>query len=138
MAEADVTELVKRLTSHSEALGRHTESMRQAFDTVQESLANLKRVWHGEAAEWFYAEWARSMAGIERWLEGARQIKLLLDDRLDSLRAADQPFEGSPQQLGLRFPLSAADAQGLDTAQAYLKAVRRREGIPLMNERQGK
>lgn len=69
--EANVTELVKRLTSHSEALERHTARIQAAFDTVQESYANLKRVWGGAAAEDFYAQWERSMEyGEDRAMAG--------------------------------------------------------------------
>lgn len=145
--EADVSELVNRLTRHSEALGRHIAIIQQAFNQIQqESYANLRRVWHGETAEWFYSQWDRSMEGIERYLEGARQSKMLVDEHLESLRAADLPFGGGAgagpsaaaggrgKQLGIRFPVSANEERDLSSAQGFLRGERRRDGIPLMGE----
>lgn len=82
------------------------------------------------------------MGRIERWLEGARQVKMLLDERLDVLRAADRPFggglaanvAGSTQQLGIRFPLSPTEESDLRTAMGFLRAERRRDNIPLRSE----
>lgn len=141
VAEGDVTELVERLTSYSDSLGRHIALIQQAFDRMQQSFAHLKGVWHGEAAENFYADFAQTVARTERMLETGRRIKMLLDDRLEYLRTADRPmgggYAGSPQQLPIRFPVPADEAREIASAQGFLRSERRRDGIPLYNEQGG-
>ena len=91
MAEGDVSLLVTRLTSYSQALDRHNEAVQQAYDRAQESLANLRRVYAGAAAEDFLSQWDRTTEALERYLQGARDIKEILEARLASLRQADRP-----------------------------------------------
>lgn len=82
---------------------------------------------------------ASKRAHTKRALETGRQMRILLDERLESLRAADRPLDGaaggSTQQLGIRFPLSSAEERDLETAQRLLRAERERDGIPLMSGR---
>lgn len=94
MAEADVTLLVGRLTSHSEALDRHNAAIQKAFENAQESLAYLRRVYGGVAAEDFLSHWDLTTEALEQYLDGARRLKEILDARVDSLRAADRPGDG--------------------------------------------
>lgn len=94
MAEAnagDVSLLVQRLTSYSQALDRHTAAMQQAYDRAQESLEHLRRVYAGAAAEDFLAHWDRTTEALERYLDGSRRIKDTLEARLATLREADRP-----------------------------------------------
>lgn len=91
MAEGDVSLLVTRLTSYSEALDRHNQAIQAAYDQAQESLANLRRVYAGAAAEDFLSQWDRTTQALERYVQGARRIKDILDARLSTLREADRP-----------------------------------------------
>lgn len=138
MAKADLTELVKRLTSYSEALDRNVARMQQAFDKLQESFGNLRRVWHGEAAERFYADWMQTADRLERTFETGRRLKALIDERLVSLRMADRPFDQgagtAPTQMRMAFPLSTEEQKAFAGAVGRLKALRRRDAIPLLDE----
>lgn len=89
--QGDVTLLVTRLTSYLAALDRHTAAIQQAYDHACESLANLQRVWGGEAAQDFYRQFGSSTEAMERYLTGARQIREVLEERLTTLREADRP-----------------------------------------------
>lgn len=91
MADGDVSLLIERLTSYSQALDRHTVAIQRAYDKAQESLANLRRVYAGAAAEDFLAHWDRTTQALERYLEGSRRIKETLEARLATLREADRP-----------------------------------------------
>lgn len=142
MASSDLSELVlvKRLTSHSEALDRNISAMQQAFEKVQESFANLRRVWGGDAAEEFYEHWMRTADRLEQTFDKGRRLKALLDERLDSLRMADRPFDETaaaagalPSQMRIPFPLSPEDQEGL----SRLEALRRQDAIPLLGEEGG-
>lgn len=95
MADADVTQLVSRLSSHSEALDRHNAAIQKAYEHAEESLAYLRRVYGGVAAEDFLSHWDLTSQALEQYLEGARRIKEILDARLESLRAADRPGDTS-------------------------------------------
>ena len=140
VASADVSELVKRLTSYSEALDRNVTVMQQAFDKVQGSFANLRRVWGGDAADAFYSDWMQTADGLEQTFETGRRLRALLDERLASLRMADRPFDEAAARAGERadqmrisFPLSPKDQEGLNR----LEALRRTDAIPLLNEEGG-
>lgn len=91
MAEVDVTLLVNRLTSYSEALDRHNVAIQRAYENAQESLANLRRVYGGAAAQDFLAHWDRTTEAMEEYLDGAKRIKEILDTRITTLREADRP-----------------------------------------------
>lgn len=140
VAEVDVTELVRRLTSYSAALDRHNLAVQRAYEQAEESLANLRRVWGGTAAEDFYVRFGETTKALERFTEGARGIKALLDERLAALRAADLPMGGqtSPAppvgQLRLSFPLAAKEQAELRGAFGYLQGLRRRDGVPIRGE----
>lgn len=114
--------------------------MQQAFDKVQESFANLKRVWEGDAAEAFYADWMQTADGLEQTFQTGRRLKALIDERLALLRMADRPFDETaaaagerPNQMRIPFPLSPEDQEGLNR----LEALRREDAIPLLNEEGG-
>lgn len=87
----DVTVLVTRLTHYLETLDRHNRSIQQAYDRACESLANLQRVWGGEAARDFYAHFGSTTEALERYLEGSKGIRAVLEERLAALREADRP-----------------------------------------------
>ena len=80
-----------RQTRYPQALDRHNEAIQQAYDRAQESLANLRRVYAGAAAEDFLSQWDRTTEALERYLQGARDIKEILEARLATLRQADRP-----------------------------------------------
>lgn len=92
--QGDVTLLVTRLTSYSEALDRHNMAIQRAYENAQESLAKLRRVYGGAAAEDFFVHWDRTTQALERYLEGARSIKEVLEARLSALRESDRPGGG--------------------------------------------
>lgn len=112
--------------------------MQQAFDKLQESFGNLRRVWHGEAAERFYADWMQTADRLERTFETGRRLKALIDERLVSLRMADRPFDQgagtAPTQMRMAFPLSTEEQKAFAGAVGRLKALRRRDAIPLLDE----
>lgn len=133
MARGDVTDLVKRLISYSEALDRNVTAMQQAFDKVQESFANLRRVWAGDAAETFYVDWMQTADGLEGTFESGRRLMALLDERLASLRLAERAIldiagasvpgrsEG-PKQIPQRLPGTTFQAMRHAEANAILEA----------------
>lgn len=94
VAEGDVTELIRRLRRHCEVLDRHNAEVQRAYEKALESLAHLRRVWAGAAADDFMSHWARTTEAFEHYMEGSRRIKALLEERLTTLSAADRPFEG--------------------------------------------
>ena len=73
MAEGDVSLLVTRLTSYSQALDRHNEAIQQAYGRAQESLANLRWVYAGAAAEDFLSQWDRTTEALT-WMAAGRPI----------------------------------------------------------------
>lgn len=89
--QANVTVLVNRLSHYVEVLDRHTVAIQQAYDQACESLANLQRVWGGEAAQEFYTRFGSTTEALERYLDGARGMREILEERLTSLRQADRP-----------------------------------------------
>ena len=89
--QADVTLLVHRLTHYLETLDRHNVAIQQAYDQACDSLANLRRMWGGEAAQEFYTRFGSSIQAMERYLDGSRQIREVLEERLAALRQADRP-----------------------------------------------
>lgn len=91
----DVTVLIQRLTSYSEALERHNVAIQRAYDQAQESLSHLRQIYAGAAAADFMAHWDRTTEALEQYLRGARGIKATLDERLVALREADRPMSGS-------------------------------------------
>ena len=89
--QSNVTELVARLTRYLDVLDRHTLAIQQAYDQACGSLANLQRVWGGEAAHEFYTRFGGTTEALERYLAGARGMREILEERLTSLRQADRP-----------------------------------------------
>lgn len=108
MADGDVSLLLTRLTRYSEALDRHTATIQQAYDRAQESLANLRRVYAGAAADDFFSHWNRTTEALERYLEGARGIKEILDARISTLREADRPLDEEGSTNYSRVPAGGA------------------------------
>lgn len=91
MADGDLSVLIERLTSYSQALDRHNVAMQRAYDNAQASLARLRSVYGGAAAKDFLSRWDHTTETLEQYLEGARQIKETLEERLATLRQADRP-----------------------------------------------
>lgn len=89
--QANVTLLVNRLAHYLETLDRHNAAIQQAYDHACESLANLQRVWGGEAAQDFYTRFGSTTEAMERYLEGSRRVREVLEQRLSTLRQADRP-----------------------------------------------
>jgi len=88
---ADVTRLVNALESYAKELERHNAQVAQAYHELEQALARLSSVYEGTAAREFKAHWARTVAGLRRYNDGARAISTLLDRRLAALRDADRP-----------------------------------------------
>lgn len=87
---ADVTLLVNRLTHHLEVLDQHTLPIQLAYEQACESLAHLRRVWGGDAAQEFLTRFGRGLDRLERYLAGARRMRGILEERLMFLREADR------------------------------------------------
>lgn len=92
-APGDVSLLIERLTSYSKALDRHTAAIQQAYDKAQDSLAHLRQIYAGAAADDFLTHWDRSTEALERYLKGSRRIKETLEARLATLQEVDRPGE---------------------------------------------
>ena len=93
--DANVTELVRRLTRYLEALERHNLAIQRAYESAMESLAHLRKVYAGAAADDFMSHWERTSEALDRYMQGSRSIKAVLEERLSALREADRPWDQS-------------------------------------------
>lgn len=93
--DGDVTELVRRLTRYLEVLERHNLAIQRAYENAMESLAHLRQVYGGAAADDFMSHWERTSEALERYLQGSQGIKVILEERLSALREADRPWDES-------------------------------------------
>lgn len=89
--DGNVTLLLARLNSYAEALQRHNVAVTRAYENALESLTHLRQVYAGAAADDFMAHWDRTTAALEHYVEGSRRLSEILEERIATLRKADEP-----------------------------------------------
>lgn len=86
----DMRLLLARLRDYEKALGSHNARVEASWEHLKGSLRRLSHYYDGTGATDFKAHFARTEAGLNQYLEGTQAIKLLLEDRIEHLAAADR------------------------------------------------
>lgn len=87
--------LLAALEDYEQALGRQLLTLRDELEPLRRSWAAFSAVYEGTAAEHFRLGWLRTERMLEEYLLTAGRLQPVLRERLEALRAADQPGAGS-------------------------------------------
>lgn len=87
---ADTTILLTGLEEYHRRLELHMSQMEQEYRDLDKRWQAFSRVYEGNAAEQFRTGWRRTGEGFSVYVEQSRNIMRILEERIDSLRAANR------------------------------------------------
>lgn len=86
----DTSLLLRGLEEYRAALNIHVQAVSQEYSQLDMRWNAFDRVYDGDAAREFRAHWLRTKQRFEEYIEAARKIGLLLDERIEALRIANR------------------------------------------------
>jgi uncharacterized protein YukE len=82
--------LLQGLEEYRAALENHRHVVAQEYAQLNDRWVSFYHVYEGKAADEFKAHWLRTQQRFEEYIEAARRIGDILDERIDALRQADR------------------------------------------------
>lgn len=94
---ADSRILLAGLEEYRRVLTQHLVKLTANYQRVDSAWHLFSGVYEGTAADEFRAGWVRTAQQFQEYIEQTQQIRLMLDERIEHLRAADQVEGGIPR-----------------------------------------
>ena len=86
----DTSLLLRGLEEYRSALNIHTQAVSQEYAQLDTRWQAFDQVYDGDAAREFRSHWLRTKQRFEEYIEAARKIGLLLDERIEALRRVNR------------------------------------------------
>lgn len=91
---ADSRILLAGLEEYRRVLGQHLSKLTAEYQQVDNTWRQFSAVYEGNAADQFREGWIRTSLRFQEYIEQTQKISVVLDERIEHLRAANQTEGG--------------------------------------------
>lgn len=86
----DTRALLAGLEQYHDSLNKHLADLKSKYQEVENSWHRFSGVYEGDAADQFRANWLRTEANFQEYIEQTQKISKMLDERIRELRKVNQ------------------------------------------------
>ena len=86
--------LLAGLEEYHRVLGKHLSNLAGEFQQLDNSWRQFSAVYEGDAADQFREGWIRTAQRFQEYIEQTQKISVLLDERIEQLRAVNKTEGG--------------------------------------------
>lgn len=86
----DTSLLLRGLKEYRTALEMHKHVVSQEYAQLNDRWHAFERVYEGDAAREFKSHWLRTQQRFEDYIEAARKIGIVLNERIDALERVNR------------------------------------------------
>jgi uncharacterized protein YukE len=87
----NATALLAGLKQYHNSLDRHLADLNSKHQELENSWHRFSEVYEGDAANQFRANWLRTEANFNEYIEQTQKISKMLDERIKELEIANKP-----------------------------------------------
>jgi uncharacterized protein YukE len=93
---ADARKLLRGLEDYQKHLLQHVTQLQQEYQHLEGRWHAFRDVYAGDAADQFKPGWEQTAQGFREYLQQTKQIMSILEERIESLRKANQKENDLP------------------------------------------